>query len=896
MGKKELHVISHTHWDREWYYTRQQFQVQLVDLFDNLLNILDKDPSFRFFNMDCQTIVLEDYLQVKPQNRAKLEKYIKEGRIVVGPWYQLNDENLVSGESTVRSLLIGSAIAREFGARSDCGYLPDQFGNVSQMPQIFRGFGIDNSVMGRGFDAGAVHGDGESLEFIWKGSDGSEVLSSAMVFWYNNFQRIPENEEEALEFLNGVCDRMAPLSAAGPLLLMNGVDHFEPQHNAGELIEKLNEKLEDRVLIHSTLDKYMDAVKKAVKDNNVQIRTYPEAELRYDNNYNVLAGTLTARLYLKQANNTCEQNLEKVAEPVNAFNMITGGEYYEDFIRLAWKTLMQNHPHDSICGCSIDRVHTDMTARFQQVGDWTERVTRKAAWQFTEKIATDDKTIVVFNPLNYERSEVMDVDLYYQLNDKTRGVPLPPDPARDVAAFRITAPDGEEMPFFVVDNTVELREITHPVELPMAARFRHFRLKLFAKNVPALGYKAFTVTPQASWPVFDKKLAPRIYKKNAITNGLVTVKLDKGAVHIKDLSLGKTIDNAGMIEESGCCGDEYRYIKPMDDEIITSHGAMTGFSVKDQSPVSASLIVRYDMKVPADSDIHGRSETLVSCPVTVTYTVNAGSPRVDIRAEIENNAKNHRFRMMFPTGVSTDKAYAEMPFDVYERDKERPENWRNFNPGCAQKTFVCLSDGIDGVTVINKGLPEYEALSDKDSTVAVTLLRSTGILSGGGDVAGDKYTPDAQCPGRRIAETAVCMHKGGYADSESWNYAHSFNAPMYYRQTEKHEGALPKEFAFVTISSGKVAFSALKKAERENAVILRVYNPTCENLEGVRIGFPAGFGEARLVNLNEETLETLPAEDNAVTVDIGPKKIITIAFALEKEYEKPYPPLYMEIS
>ncbi|MBO4548042.1 MAG: hypothetical protein J5758_02400, partial [Abditibacteriota bacterium] len=567
-------------------------------------------------------------------------------------------------------------------------------------------------------------------EFIWRGADGSEVLSSAMAFWYNNFERIPEDEEQAMEFLNGVCDRMAPLSAAGPLLLMNGVDHFEPQHNAGQLIDSLNEKLDDRILIHSTLDRYIAAVKKAVKEHNIDIRVYPEAELRYDDNYNVLAGTLTARLYLKQANNECEQFLEKAAEPVNAFNMMAGGEYYSDFIRLAWKTLMQNHPHDSICGCSIDRVHKDMEARFSQVKEWTERVTKKAAWQLTEKIDTEGKSIVVFNPLNFVRSEVLDVDLFYQLNDKTRGMPLPPDPARDVQAFRIVDPEGREMPFCVLDNKVEIRDITHPVTLPMAARFRHFRLKLLAENVPALGYRTFTVVPQDRWPVFDTSFVPKFYKKNAITNGLVTVKLDKNSVHIKDLTLGKTIDNAGMIEESGCHGDEYRYVAPADDTVYTSLGSMKSFAVRDQSPVSASLIVSYDMQVPETTDAHGRSGRLVSCPVTVTYTVNAGSPRVDIKAEIENNAENHRFRMMFPTGISSDTAFAEMPFDVYERSKERPAGWQNFNPGCAQKTFVCLSDGIDGVTVINKGLPEYEALTDKDSTLAVTLLRSTGILSG----------------------------------------------------------------------------------------------------------------------------------------------------------------------
>ena len=145
-----LHVISHTHWDREWYFTFQKFRVRLVDLIDHVLDILDSDPDYNCFNLDGQTIVLEDYLQIKPENRERIARYVREGKILVGPWYQLNDEFLVSGESTVRSLLIGHRISREFGATMKLGYLPDQFGNISQMPQIFNGFGIDTAIFGRG--------------------------------------------------------------------------------------------------------------------------------------------------------------------------------------------------------------------------------------------------------------------------------------------------------------------------------------------------------------------------------------------------------------------------------------------------------------------------------------------------------------------------------------------------------------------------------------------------------------------------------------------------------------------------------------------------------------------------------------------------------------------------
>ena len=171
-----MHVISHTHWDREWYQTFQQFRLRLVDLVDHLLDILETDPDFLHFNLDAQTIVLEDYLQVRPEARERLEKHIRSGQITIGPWYQLNDEFLTSGESTVRSLLIGHRVARSFGAVMKIGYLPDQFGNLGQMPQIFQGFGIDNAIMGRGYQLA----DDRKMEFKWVAPDGSCVVASLM--------------------------------------------------------------------------------------------------------------------------------------------------------------------------------------------------------------------------------------------------------------------------------------------------------------------------------------------------------------------------------------------------------------------------------------------------------------------------------------------------------------------------------------------------------------------------------------------------------------------------------------------------------------------------------------------------------------------------------------------
>ena len=172
-----LHVVSHTHWDREWYLPFQRFRMRLVDLIDHLLDLLDRDPEFRCFHLDGQTLLLEDYLEIRPENEERLRRHIREGRLLIGPWYKQNDGFLVSGEATIRSLLIGHRIARHFGGVMKVGYLPNQFGNISQMPQILRGFGIESCIFGRGFLP-----NGSCMEFIWQGADGSRVLANSLVF------------------------------------------------------------------------------------------------------------------------------------------------------------------------------------------------------------------------------------------------------------------------------------------------------------------------------------------------------------------------------------------------------------------------------------------------------------------------------------------------------------------------------------------------------------------------------------------------------------------------------------------------------------------------------------------------------------------------------------------
>ncbi|UCE10072.1 MAG: hypothetical protein JSW61_14050 [Candidatus Thorarchaeota archaeon] len=390
-------VISETHWDRAWYRTFQQFRLRLVRMVDNLLDILDENPDFKHFTFDGQTIVLEDYLEVKPHNRRRLENLIQRQRILVGPWYVLPDLFLVSGEALIRNLLIGHSIASEFGHVMKVGYVPDPFGHVGQMPQIMSQFGIDSYVFARGTGDEV---DDLGCEFIWQASDGTEVLAHWLPESYGNSANLPDDVDEAVSTLEYNMSILRPWSRVGTCLLMNGSDHLEAQAHLPEVIRAYNKK-NDKKIAFGTLPMFVDRM----RDNREKLKCY-RGEFRKSKHQNLLSGVYSTRIYLKQTNEYSQRLLERLVEPISTMAHVVGGQYPKHEIRQAWKYLIRNHPHDDICGCSIDQVHDDMMQRYRWIEEIGQYVLEQALMSLSSNLCDPGRYIVAFNPVPRQRSGV----------------------------------------------------------------------------------------------------------------------------------------------------------------------------------------------------------------------------------------------------------------------------------------------------------------------------------------------------------------------------------------------------------------------------------------------------------------------------------------------------------
>jgi mannosylglycerate hydrolase len=416
-----LHLVSHTHWDREWYQTFQQFRLRLVRLVDNLLDILAADPHYKHFMLDGQTIVLEDYLAMRPGREEELRRYIQEGRILIGPWYLLPDEFLVSPEATIRNLLEGDRITRQFGPKMMVGYIPDPFGHIGQMPQILRGFGIQNASVMRGLAD-------EPCEFWWESPDGSRVLMAYLRNGYGNAAGIlSSHQENFVSEANKICADLAPHAVASHLLFMHGTDHMEPQPGTSAAVTFAENRLVDAQMIHSTLPAYFAAIQAELDLEKLPVVT---GELRSSKRHPLLPNVLSTRIWIKQRNHACETLLEKWAEPFNVWAVWSTGDKRSpvllgnshEIIHQAWRLLMQCHPHDSICGCSIDQVHEEMRSRFDQVEQIGEEITRQSLVTLAEVIDTyhnqaadlgeeTEVALVVFNPTDGPRNDLVSVAL-----------------------------------------------------------------------------------------------------------------------------------------------------------------------------------------------------------------------------------------------------------------------------------------------------------------------------------------------------------------------------------------------------------------------------------------------------------------------------------------------------
>ncbi|MHB1483563.1 MAG: alpha-mannosidase [Saccharofermentanales bacterium] len=825
MSRKKVFISPSTHWDREWVMTKGQFQVRLVNLIDNLIKIFEMNPGYIFL-FDGQTIPIEDYLVIKPENRDKIVNFIKTKQLVVGPWYVLADQFLENGESMIRNMMLGMKMIRELGGEPMMeGYVPDSFGSIASLPMILNGFGIGFASFGRGRPSRKIL---PQNEFLWETKDGSSVLAANYGYGNGIFLSYPDiwtdifsvssfnpDPGAILETFMAAAAGQSDATSTDSLYFNVGVDHMEPRMNLIDIIRFINENQTSYELIFATIYDYLQTVKKA----GPQLKRYA-GEMRGSDEIPMdLVGTLSSHIYIKQKNDFCESILQKVVEPLCIMaESLAGVEYPDGHIRRLWKNLLQNHPHDSICGCSIDQVNRDIMNRFQDIEYTSEYLIKEALHGISGRIDTrhpdmEAIPVIVFNPLGrrftgYVKSIIRIPRKFrydnYSVYDK-EGI--------QVCSRIIHLTDKQkdlESVYMTNNQLASGYSKTAGIQTENRNIFTMLEAEMLVNDVPAMGYKTYWL--KADIEEKDNN-APADFStlKNTMENQWLRVDLNKnGTFDIYDKKTGHLSRNLNVFIDRADTGDTYDHHSPEINADIRSDGFQAEWvreaTMNGCSAFSAVICIP-DM------------------PIKLTVELNELTPRVDVTAELVNIRKNHCLRVAFDTGIKTQVASAYDHFNVIERKiiTEKPE-WRD----TPFQEFVDVSDGSKGFCLSTKGLPAYEAVGcGPNVLIYLTLLRAVEMI---GPAAGANYPVEsAQCIGKHKFEYSIIPHAGNWIEGDCLGLAGDYRAQIFIEADLQHAGIHPFESELLKLDlydkKPDVFFSCMKKAQDGNGVILRIWNP-----------------------------------------------------------------------
>ena len=756
--RQQVHVIPHTHWDREWYEPFQTFRMRLVDVVDDLLDLMENDSSYRRFLLDGQMAVIDDYLEIRPGNADRLRDLTTAGRMTCGPWYILMDEFLVSAETLIRNLQIGLERAADFGGAMEVGYLPDMFGHVAQMPQILRQAGIKDAVVWRGVPAAVDRG-----AFWWSAPDGSKVRAQYLFTGYGEGSQIADDAAQLARRVGAFAEQHENF-LVDPVIFMNGNDHEAPQPWLGAVVAGANSIQDEFEILISSLP---EALAGAPADG---LPAW-SGELRSGARANVLMGVASNHVDVRRAAAHAERALEQLAEPL-ATLFLPASNYPTALLDLAWREVVRNSAHDSICACSHDEVVSAVLNRFAEARQIADGIREKAMSALALSFAEAGQMIV--NAAARTRGGMVELLLSgSELADGEQPVraqagldtelvmraeqvrALLPQIDTDrlgndafVTGVEITdvEPNPGEQFHVVLDVAVAIgphrlddlgldgikKDLAGRLEAAgdgcVRVRLAHMasrRVLARVDDVPSLGWKPYQPGPLAYPVTVSEQPGGAI----SLQNGLTTVEIDPSD---GTMSVDGT---AGLnrLVESGDQGDTYNYSPPANDAVVDAP-LTTELVVRESGPVQAVVEVRRKYSWPERLDDAGESRVgAVEVTVTSEVELRAGERFVRITTRFFNPSRDHRLRAIFRLPEQAATSTAECAFATVERglEAEGGPSERGL-PTYPARRFVQAG----GLTICKDGLLEYELVDFSETgeqrraaELALTLLRSTGFLS-----------------------------------------------------------------------------------------------------------------------------------------------------------------------
>lgn len=836
MSKKICSVIFQTHWDREWYLSFETFRARLIRVMERIVTALDSQ-EIETFLFDGQVIAAEDLLEAcEPELAQKVRQYMQQGKLVLGPWYVMADEFLCSGESLIRNLEIGRKLAHDLGNYQQVGYLPDTFGHIGQMPQILSGFNINNAVLWRGIDQ-------QQSELRWRATDGTEIF---LLFLSEGYYQHPLNTKDFTENVLVYLDKITERATSDHLLLTQGGDHLRPAaDNMAQRIAEFNQTNDKFELKQSNLADYIQDIQ--ARSDGKEI--LEQGELRGNEKSFVLPDVISTRRYLKQRNQQAEDKLTQQVEPLLAMAPLSS--YPQRYLEQNWKTLLSQHAHDSICGCSIDEVHREMMTRYEKLEQRNQALIDQALLSLgciSDEMSTGDVSpfadhtrFTLFNS-QIKPYQGWVSEWIFLAGEEAKGLMI-----TDQNSHTFEPVISEIKPGFSFHSPID--------DFPDKIEGTWYQIH-FAAQIPALTAQAFKVEKQQTRTPMVTSGA------QAISNEFYSIEVKPDAtLTITELATGQQYTGMARIESSLDCGDSYSYSAPLNDKVSVAKlsGDIQVRQHADHSELSYPLELTQPQSL--DHDRRGASDhNVVSCG-TMIVKLFKQTDRIECHLNWDNQAKDHRLSLHLPTNEKLHATYADSAFEVAKRGIVYQDNTPVLpNKEAKVSVFPSQSFISAGKVQLNHlGMNEYRVVEKQDDELAATLLRCVGWLSRrdfttrGNGAGPDLPTPEAQCLGQHNYQFELVISE--FDAAQACNRAKDMRQPPMLIRGVSNQWATA-----VATSNMSLQCSSLRQVDDQ--LEIRLWNPT-DQVQSINLSCPY-----QVVNFI--------GESQPMVDDIQPNQIITL--------------------
>lgn len=937
---KNMSLIINTHWDREYRWSFNETQYRLVEAVDDLLDIMQQDPGFAYFHTDSQASMMDDYLEMRPERAEEVKKLVSEGRILTGPWYTLPAEFLVNGEALARNIIMGHEISGKLGKTMKAGYNIFSWGQVSQLPQIYRQFGMDTIIFYRGINQTEM----DTLEFRWKGADGVEALGLTfgayhrLNFWryvylpyilgkekalsrenlgnayltqmcgeslfesnqWLNGQEPVRDLEGAREGLQTLIDTVIDKSSTDELLFLQGYDQENPDPIVTELLEKLNGSISDGEIKIASLEDYIAKVRGKIDERLYQ--SLPElsgemlsVEHTGDPFGPLYNGVFSARMPIKLKNAQAEYNLINNAEPVAAWGTLLGKEYPRRMLQNAWKELLKNQQHDGIGGCHVDRVTRAMIERYEQVCDTAQTVTKKTLKEITGAISYEDLGeqeigLVIYNTLPFERNGLVkctvDVPISWKMRYNGKG-------RREIS---VSAEDSSGNPIPAQLLSLEDDTVYSYLKYGDVFAFDASRCSLILdmKNIPQNGYIALKMKPRSGEQRPVEFLSPYA---NVMENEFLHVEINHdGSLKITDKQSGVVMDKVHYFEDTSEKAGPLTHNRTYEQMRMTTLNEHASVALIYNGPLQATYQITWRWLLPkrvcTELKIHvphgsewvdqgklRRSTEMEELVITSLVTLKKGAKQIQFHTTVNNTVMDHRLRAMFRTGRKTAmECRADSPFDVVRREITVPDSSGWYEEAARTWPSHSFVSVSDGV---EEATVVHKGIPEyevtDDPTRTIALTLLRCFSNAGNPTEVYEFQKEAECQGIHEFDYWYMVQPGEASDFSLAKAAIDLIQPCLAMQTTAHIGYLPAKHSFFRLEENTgFLVTAVTAGDAENCLVIRGFQ-LGEETPQIRLELSKPICRAEKVTLEGKVLEELAVDGaNSICFPAGKHEIVTL--------------------